>query len=277
MAFMLRAASAALFLIVSLEAAVAQPLASSATTQGFHSRTRLISGGAQGDHWLAGIEISLDEGFKTYWRTPGDSGLPPRFDWTGSENVESADIKWPAPARHEDAAGITYAYGKKVVLPVVVKAKDATRPVRLVLSAEYGICKDICIPAQANLSLDLSGAGADRGAIETALAKVPVPQPLGAPAELSVLSVAPASSTPDKPALSVTVRAPSGTVPALFAEGPENWYLSTSKPDGDNRVTVTIEDKPRDASGPVPLRLTLVAGDKAVETEIGIDGSGRPR
>lgn len=275
MAFRFRAASVAIFLILSFAAVVAQPLKPSAATQGFHSRARLISGGEQGEHWLAGIEITLDQGFKTYWRTPGDSGLPPRFDWSGSENVASTEIRWPAPKRHEDAAGVAYVYGKKALLPVLVKAKDPAKPIKLVLALEYGICKDICIPAHADLTLDLTGAGSERKVIEAALAKVPLPQALGTLADLSVLSIAPL--TQDKPAFSVTIRAPSDAKPALFAEGPENWYLSTSSPDDAGRFIVTVEEKPKDASGGIPLRLTLVAGGKAVETQISLDANGVPR
>jgi DsbC/DsbD-like thiol-disulfide interchange protein len=275
MAIMLRAASAAIFLILSFVAGAAQSSKIPSSSEGFHSRARLVSGGRQGAQWLAGIEITLDQGFKTYWRNPGDSGLPPRFDWSSSENVAGIEVRWPAPSRHEDAAGVAYVYGKKVVLPLLVTAKEANRPVKLVLSAEYGVCKDICIPAHANLSLDLTGEDADRGAIESALAKVPVAQNLGTHADLSVLSVAPLAH--DKPALSVTVQAPAGTKPALFAEGPENWYLSTSLPDDANRFTVTIEEKPKDAPGPVALRLTLVAGGNAVETQVSLDANGQPR
>ena len=275
MAFMFRAASAAFFLILSLAPIAAQSLKPSASTQGFHSRARLISGGLQGDVWLAGVEITLDPGFKTYWRNPGDSGLPPRFDWTGSENLAGAEIRWPAPSRHEDAAGTIHVYGKKVVFPILVRAAAKDKPVRLALSAEYGVCKEICIPARADLTLDLTEDGPGRSLIEAALAKVPVPQPLGAQGDLSVLAVEPVKQ--DKPAYSVTIRAPSGAKPALFAEGPENWYLSTSPPDDANRFTVTVEEKPRDASGAFPLRLTLVAGGKSVETEVSLDANGPAR
>ena len=275
MAFMFRAASVAFFLILSFSPIAAQSLKPSASSQGFHSRARLVSGGAQGDRWLAGIEITLDPGFKTYWRNPGDSGLPPRFDWTRSENLAEAEIRWPAPLRHEDAAGTIHVYGKKVVFPVIVKAAAKGKPVRLVLSAEYGVCKEICIPARADLALGLTEDAAGRSLIEAALATVPAPQPVGAGGDLSVLAVEPAKQ--DKQAYSVTVRAPAGAKPVLFAEGPENWYLSTSPADDANRFTVTVEEKPKDASGPLPLRLTLVAGGKSIETDLSLDAGQQPR
>jgi len=270
-----RVAAPAIFLILSLFPGFAQSPPGSSAAQGFHSQVRLLSGGRQGEIWLAGIEITLDGGFKTYWRNPGESGLPPSFDWSRSENVEHVEVRWPAPKRHEDAAGVAYVYARQVILPLVVKPAAADRPVRLALTIDYGICKDICIPAHADLTLPLSQGGPDRNAIDEAMAKVPRPQPLGAQGDLSILSL----DTRDgaKPALSVSVRAPAGAKPVLFAEAPENWYVSSSTADADNRFTVTVEDKPKDAAGPVPLTLTLVAGDKAVETQVRLDAAGRPR
>ena len=74
--------------------------------EGFHSRARLVSGGTDQGRMLAGIEIVLDPGFKTYWRNPGESGLPPRFDWSGQHECAAVELKWPAPHRTEDAAGV---------------------------------------------------------------------------------------------------------------------------------------------------------------------------
>ncbi|WP_445501536.1 protein-disulfide reductase DsbD domain-containing protein [Microvirga sp. G4-2] len=270
-----RIAASAIFVILSFFSAFGQPLASAPSSQGFHSQVRLLSGGKQGETWLAGIEITLDQGFKTYWRNPGESGLPPRFDWSASENVASVDVRWPAPKRYEDAAGVAHVYSHKVVLPVVVKPAAADKPVKLALTVDYGICKDICIPAHAELNVPLSEDGPDRRAIEEAMAKVPPQQPVGAKGNLAVLSVQPAGG--DKPALNVAVRAPSGTKPVLFAEAPEGWYVSTSTVNADNRFTVSVEERPKDASGPVPLTLTLVAGDKAIETQVSLDGGGQPR
>jgi DsbC/DsbD-like thiol-disulfide interchange protein len=278
MAIMLRPFSAAVFLVLSAFSAAGQssgpaPAGRAGSVQELHSRVSLLSGGPFGEAWLAGIEIALDPGFKTYWRNPGESGLPPRFDWDGSTNVAAVDVRWPAPSRHEDAAGVAYTYGRKVILPVVVRPREPGKPVELALSIEYGICKDICIPAHADLSLSLSGQGPDRAAIEEALARVPRLQGLGDGADLSVLSATPLAD--GRLGLSVAVRAPAGAQPVLFAEGPENWYVSASLPDGQNRFAVTVEEKPKDASGPVALLLTLVAGDKAVETPVSLDGGSR--
>jgi DsbC/DsbD-like thiol-disulfide interchange protein len=275
MAIMFRIAPAVIFSIVFLFPAFGQSLGFSQWVEGLHSRARLISGGAYEDRLLAGIEMALDPGFKTYWRNPGESGLPPRFDWSGSENVAAIDIRWPAPSRTEDAADIAYVYNQGVVLPVLVKPEDPNKPVRLALSLDYGICKDICIPARASMSATLTREGPQRAALEEALAAVPRPQALGAKGDLSIVAVEPLGG--DKPGFRAVVRAPAGHRPVLFAEGPDDWYLSTSPADDANRFTVTVEDKPKDASGPVPVRLTLVAGGQAIEAEVSLDGGNRPR
>lgn len=270
-----RIAASAIFLILSSFSTFGQAPSPARSAQGFHSQVRLLSGGRQGDHWLAGIEISLDPGFKTYWRNPGDSGLPPSFDWSASENVESVEVRWPAPTRHEDAAGIAYVYNGEAILPVLVKPKAADKPITLALTVDYGICKEICIPAHADLNLQLADSGPERPVLEKAMAKVPRKQALGDSGDLAVLSVQPKAG--NGPALSVAIRAPLGTTPVLFAEAPENWYVSTSPAEEAGRFTLTIEEKPKDAAGPVPVTLTLVAGDKAVETQVSLDGGELPR
>jgi DsbC/DsbD-like thiol-disulfide interchange protein len=243
---------------------------------GFHSRVRLLSGGERGAQRLAGIEFVLDKGFKTYWRTPGESGLPPRFDWSRSGNAADFEILWPAPSRSEDAGGVVYGYDGRVVLPVLVIPADPGKPINLRLALDYGVCRDICIPAHAELTLTMPAeASARNAALERALAAIPRRQPIGADAPLAVIDVQRVPGS--KPSLAVKVRAREGTTPVLFAEGPEDWYLSTgATPDGDT-FTVTIDERPKDAPGDVPLRLTLVAGDRAVESELRLDAELNPR
>lgn len=246
--------------------------------QGLHSRVRLVAAGRDGGAHLAGIDIALDHGFKTYWRTPGESGLPPRFDWSGSTNAASIEVLWPAPRRYEDAGGVAYVYGGRVVLPVRVRATDPGRPVALRLSVDYGVCKEICIPARADVAATLDGNPADpslRKLVEAyGLSRLPKPIPVGAPEPLSVQSVAEAPAD-GKPGYRVTVRGPGNAT--LFAEGPQDWYVSTSAPAGDGRFTVRVDEKPKGAKGPATLLLTLVAGDAAVETELHLDEALRPR
>ncbi|MGZ5914086.1 MAG: protein-disulfide reductase DsbD domain-containing protein, partial [Hyphomicrobium sp.] len=113
--------------------------------EGHSSRARLIAGNG-----MAGVEVEMPEGWKTYWRTPGDAGgVPPSFDWSKSENLAAATVLYPAPKRFSDRAGDTVGYKGTVVFPVRLTAKDPGKPIDLRLSLEYGVCKEICIPAEA--------------------------------------------------------------------------------------------------------------------------------
>src|SRR5262245_13639356 len=100
-----------------------------------HSAVRLVAARTQLESGVpvmrAGIEIKLDPGWKTYWRYPGDSGVPPRFVFTRSENIQSVTVKWPAPNRFTDDSGQSIGYHDRVIFPLAIVPKDASRPVRL--------------------------------------------------------------------------------------------------------------------------------------------------
>ena len=161
--------------------------------EGHRSRVRLVAGAPDGGERWAGVQIALDPGFKTYWRHPGESGVPPTFDWSRSVNVAAVELLWPAPARFEDDGGVSYGYAGGVVFPLRVRPRDPGESVRLGLRIDYGVCKEICIPASADMSLELPGRGDPpfSGLIREARARVPEPRPLGAPGDLSILAVAP--------------------------------------------------------------------------------------
>ena len=150
-----------------------------------HGSTRLIAGAAinSADSKLirAGIEIRLDPGWKTYWRYPGDSGVPPTLDFSGSENIKSVTTLWPAPERFADGAGgYSIGYRGDVVLPLRIVPNDASKPSSLRLKLGYAVCGKLCVPAQADLDLTLSGkAGIEEQTLRAAEARVPRRVPLG--------------------------------------------------------------------------------------------------
>src|ERR1041385_8593169 len=90
-----------------------------------HSAVRLLAGSRSGAGLLGGIAFQLQGGWKNYWRTPGGSGVPPRFDFAKSDNIEAVTILWPAPAGFPDGAGGTsLGYKHQVVLPLRIVAKN---------------------------------------------------------------------------------------------------------------------------------------------------------
>lgn len=125
-----------------------------------HSEARLLPGEFAGETWSAGVQIDLAEGWKTYWRMPGESGIAPRFDWSKSRNVADVQLRWPAPARYEDASGETIGYAQRVIFPVTVRPADPSRPVELALRLDYAVCNDICVPARVDLAQELAASPA---------------------------------------------------------------------------------------------------------------------
>src|SRR5687768_5032641 len=133
-------------------------LASSAEASGERSfspgaQARLFQAETLDGVWNAGLAIDLDDGWKTYWRMPGESGVPPQFDWSGSKNLKAVTIGWPAPRRYSDAAGETIGYKDEVVFPLRIEPQHRGLPVELELRLFYAVCKDVCIPAEARLAL----------------------------------------------------------------------------------------------------------------------------
>ncbi|NVO17872.1 MAG: cytochrome C biogenesis protein [Rhodoplanes sp.] len=257
--------------------------AASAWTGDRRAMVRLVGGTPVGGAPLlaAGVEIRLADGWKTYWRYPGDSGVPPRFDFTGSVNVRAATVGWPAPMRFEDGGGTAIGYSGRVMFPVRVERDDPSRPATLALSLDYAICERLCVPATASTSLTLpAGSGGEAAAgndVAAALARVPRRAALGEAGPLAIRAVRVEGAWP-KPRIVVTVAAPPGTVPDLFAEGPtEAWALPVPEPagagpDGTRLFAFVVDGAPPDVDPRgATVTLTAVAGDAAIEVQITLD------
>ena len=201
------------------------------------------------------MEIRLDPGWKTYWRQPGDSGVPPTFDFGGSENVNAVKILWPAPERFPDGAGgNSIGYVGRVVLPLRIAPKDATKPSSVHLKLGYAICGNLCVPAEANLELGLTGDGAEEAAIEKADLRVPRQVALGAGQELAIRSVH-REPGGEHDRVTVEVAAPKDAPVELFVEGPTSeWSLPLPEPSGTagdlRRFTFDLDGHAARRAGP---------------------------
>ena len=233
---------------------------------------------------LVGIQIHLDPGYKTYWREPGDSGLPPVFDWQGSENVATVDVRWPVPVRFADGSGSSIGYTESVILPVLVTLRDTGQPARLKLKIDYGICAELCVPALGEGELSLlpdTVVTPHRERVEAALGTVPQSARLGDGVLPGVVGIEPDVK---QTALHVKVAGLGGSgEPDLFVEGPKGWYFGQPALSGATDGTeldwlVPVEQTPDAGSlGGLTLTLTAVAGSKATETSIRLDEQGRAR
>jgi len=98
----------------------------------------------------AGVQIKLEEGWWTYWRAPGASGMPPMFDWSGSENLaDEPETIWPVPLRAVEYGESLNLYRDEVVFPIEFRAADPKKPVKLHLKMAYGVCRNMCVPSTA--------------------------------------------------------------------------------------------------------------------------------
>ncbi|HLJ00437.1 MAG TPA: protein-disulfide reductase DsbD domain-containing protein [Bradyrhizobium sp.] len=237
---------------------------------------RLLAGSRSGPVLLGGIALHLDPGWKTYWRTSGDSGVPPRFDFSKSDNVEAVTVLWPAPTKFDDGAGGTsLGYHDQVVLPLRIVPKNNDKPVTLRAEVDYAVCEKLCIPVEARAELAFASvASTEDGALHAALDAVPKPASIGDPNPLTIRNV----KREGKSTVLVDVLAPEAKPVNLFVEGPTpDWSLPVPKlldhgPAGVKRFAFALDGMPQ-GSNPegAALKLTLVGGEQAYEFNINLE------
>lgn len=244
--------------------------------RGGHSAVRLLAGSRSGAVLLGGIAFQLDPGWKTYWRTPGDSGVPPRFDFSKSKNIEAVTVLWPAPTKFDDGAGgHSLGYHDQIVLPLRIVAKNADKPVILYAEINYAVCAKLCIPVETNAELPFTSvASTEDSALFAALDTVPKPANIGDPNPLTIRDV----KRDGKSTVQVDVISPDAKEVNLFVEGPTpDWGLPIPKllvhsPPGIKRFGFELDGIPPGVNPEgAALRLTLVGSDRAYEFNINLD------
>jgi DsbC/DsbD-like thiol-disulfide interchange protein len=263
--------------IVTMLAGPARSADASPWTEDNHAAFRLIAGSnKQGDAVLrAGIEIKLEPGWKTYWRYPGDSGVPPRFDFSNSENLRSIKVHYPAPHLFTDDAGNSLGYKDGVTFPLSVTPKQPGKPVTLHVKLDYAICEKLCVPAEGSADLQLApGASPQDTILAAAEARVPKPSS-AAQSGLTVRRVNNAA----KPLVMVDLKAPAGKPVQLFVEGPTaEWALPIPKPapgapEGHRQFGFELDGMPPgvDPKGQFELTFTVLEGEQAYEVKSHLD------
>jgi DsbC/DsbD-like thiol-disulfide interchange protein len=241
-----------------------------------HSAVRLLAGSRSGAVLLGGVGFQLQPGWKTYWRTPGDSGVPPRFDFSKSENVEAVTVLWPAPTKLDDGAGgHSMGYHDQIVLPLRIVAKAADKPVTLRADINYAVCEKLCIPVEASIELPFtSTASTEDSALLAALDTVPKPANVGDPNPLTIRDV----KREGKSTVLVDVVSPDTKPVNLFVEGPTpDWGLPVPKlleksPPGVKRFAFELDGVPPGVNPDgAALKLTLVGGDRSYEFNINLE------
>jgi DsbC/DsbD-like thiol-disulfide interchange protein len=266
----------ALAVVMAVSGMLAETIAAHAGSQASawaevpNSRARLVRGieNAAGEVQI-GVQIQLDPGWKTYWRNPGDSGIPPRFEWAASTNVAAIEVSWPAPEWFQDEYGNSIGYHDEVVFPITVAATDPALPIDLVMTVQFAVCREVCIPASVDLAIDLDRenstpryAGLIAGYVNL------VPRSIEHVSGLEVADIA-VDVTDDDVMLIIDVRCedPQRTL-GVFLEGPEGVYFGypvelSGAPAGHKRFRIRADgaNSAEDLSG-AELRFVVVDGER---------------
>jgi DsbC/DsbD-like thiol-disulfide interchange protein len=235
------------------------------------SQLRVLLAPLEAGRVAGGIEIVLEPGWYTYWRNPGEAGVPPVFDFSGSTNVAGVEVRYPTPERHDDGVSVSLIYKDEVVFPLEVTPLEPGRPVTVRVYASFGVCREICIPTEASSSVTLAPSSEPDPLTGARLAlyepRVPgLPQP----GYLDVEEV-----VRDGDALIIDVRMPESSYSTLLAEPPQGWFIGqpdiVSRADGVSRYRLPLGGKPlgSDVRGQ-RFRFVAVAGGEAVEEAIEI-------
>lgn len=213
-----------------------------------------------------GLQIRMPRGWKTYWRSPGEAGVPTELDGGNSKNLGRLKVSWPLPKRFFASDMVSYGYKDEVVLPIVAWARDSKRPLDLDVKVRFGVCRQICVPLDARLRLTVApaadgtgGKTAYAGLIALYRAQVPPPGPV------PDLGISRLSVSPGQPRPVLEVAAHSGRPfarPDAFVEGPGAYMFGTpvvSVGKDRRRAVLRLPVYGGDARGldGVPLRITL--------------------
>ncbi len=260
-----------------LQCATANAADTSSWSQDSKSAVRLIAGSNKGGDapLRAGIEVKLQPGWHTYWRYPGDSGVPPRFEFAGSENLKTVKVRYPAPRLFSDDSGNSIGYSDRVIFPIQVTPRQAGKPVMVRLKIDYAVCEKLCVPAEGRADLGLApGPSANDAELSAAEAQVPVPV-AATDADLSARRVNDAA----KPLVAVDLKTPDARPVVLLVEGPSpEWALPIPKPAqgapaGRQHFGFELDGLPPGVSpkGSFELTFTLIGEGRAIEVKTHLD------
>lgn len=254
--------------IASLIALVLLPSISAAMDNPVH--LSVIQGWQQDDGTrIAGIRIDLDDGWKTYWRAPGEAGIPPYFDFTSSKNLGAFEVEWPAPAVFDQGGMTTVGYKDFVIFPVILTPIKEKRRIDLRGELQLGVCKDVCLPVSLELDAVIEKSGSDR---DPALAAAMAARPFDAQ-EVGVSNVT-CKLEPDASglALSAHVTMPSAgrnEFTVFESTDPDHWLAEAqSERRGDTLIATSVlssmsgQDLMVDRSD---IRITVLGSDYAVD------------
>ena len=250
-----------LFRTLVLWMAVAVPAAAETPRAADAARASLIAGTLGAGQAQAALRLQLAPGWHTYWRQPGDAGVPPTFTFDGSTNLAASNVLFPVPTRMMEDGAAIFGYRDDVVFPLQLTPQDARRPIELDVKLAYAICERICVPAQAELHTTISSgpiAAEATAALIEALRQVP--KSLSAREGSSLFKISPAAGV--TPGWTLTWQGPGPAPSDVFAEAPEGWYVGSQAGPTQGTFVLTASEHPA-AARSLDVRLTARGADGA--------------
>lgn len=220
---------------------------------------------------MAGVRISLAPGWHTYWRAPGDAGIPPQFSWSQSSNLKAVRVHWPRPEVFDQDGMRTIGYADDVILPIEFFAKDKGAAVEVSGQISMGVCKDICLPVTLDMTGKLgasSGSTEDTAALKRALSDRPDS------ARTAGAGTVTCAIAPIKDGLKITAKIPvpyqGGNEVVVFETGRDDVWISATESSRNGDVLVASAEFVPPEAQPFAmdrskLRTTVLGRDGAVD------------
>ncbi|WP_415921366.1 protein-disulfide reductase DsbD domain-containing protein [Tateyamaria sp. SN6-1] len=220
---------------------------------------------------VAAIRLTLEPGWKTYWRAPGDAGIPPHFDWSRARNIAGVDISWPTPSVYVENGMRSLGYSGQVVLPIHITPERSDAPMRLRTKMSIGVCAEVCVPHTINIDAMLDAADpTPTPAIVAAFADMPYA------ADEAGVQRAACRIAPSKHGMSIEARVTlphtGGTEVAVIEPGAPGVWVSEAQTtrQGDTVIAVSEMIHPDGGAFSVDrsaVRITILGGDYAVDVQ----------
>lgn len=218
--------------------------------------------------YMTALRLTLAKDWKTYWRSPGDAGIPPMFDWRGSENLGAVQFHWPRPHVFSANGLQSIGYKHELVLPIEIMPEDPSRPILLRATVDLGVCLDICMPATVSFEAEIGGDGGSDPLILAALKARPA---TAAEAGLRRI-VCHVEPTSDGLRLTAVIAMPptGGAETVVFEPGSGEVWVSDAVVTRDGNTLTATSDLVSETASPIALDrksvvVTVLGQDRAVE------------
>lgn len=227
-----------------------------------------------------GIEIVLAPGWKTYWRTPGQSGYPPDVSFLGSTNLAEAVVEWPRPERFELNGLPSIGYSGRVILPIRALLSAPGEGTDLRMALRIAVCREICVLEEMKFDMRLPAGAAEPSDIAADLANFRARVPVPGAAHSWTLNFVRLARTAQGPRLIAHFSAGETPFrrPDLLAEGdpgdqfaPPRRFLDETRREVRFELPYVPAGDDQAKRRPTRLTLTLLDGDKAGEFSVPAD------